>query len=389
MSLSYDDLRSGYIAVWAEMISEEELDRSLERQRSVADDDPMHWPMAELLRKRRKIDDYQKAAITTIGASVPAKDFLKECVRRGIIRESTIERRKQAIIAAGGVGRPVEIADRLIQQGRVGETQAAEVLKDLCEPQVRKFIVAPRSLQLLWQTGDREPEDIEAVGDDRPMHEKVDGVVKSRRWDIWAAVGVMGVVVLVLLAKALRERWASDRTARGTEDAMATLSNEPSDWVRKLDHPDVSVRSAALKRLVKQRARAVVALTQALGGQNASRVRGAAWALGQPGNDDAAPALAGLLKHRDWTIRYAAVEALGRIGEPKSLEAVAKLLGAAPDANARVRSAAAKVLGESGDSRYLSVLEPLVKDADAEVAKHARDAVARLSGEGGDKEMEE
>ena len=71
----------------------------------------------------------------------------------------------------------------------------------------------------------------------------------------------------------------------------------------------------------------------------------AAEALGRIGSKEAVPHLIEALKDEDWNVRFKAAEALGEIG---SKEAAPHLIEALKDENLNVRKAAAEALGEIG-----------------------------------------
>jgi HEAT repeat protein len=81
----------------------------------------------------------------------------------------------------------------------------------------------------------------------------------------------------------------------------------------------------------------------------------AIWVLGQIGGD--IEALLTALKDNDWTIKYAAAEALGNVRDPKAVEPLIGVLG-----ERGVGEVAAKALGKIGDTRAVEPLIEITKD---------------------------
>ena len=95
--------------------------------------------------------------------------------------------------------------------------------------------------------------------------------------------------------------------------------------------------------------------------------RSLSYFAGQPGGEQAAAPLVGLLKDTAWEVRSSAAEALGRYaGQPGSEQAVAPLVGLLKDTAWDVRSSAARALGnyagQPGSEQAVAPLVGLLKD---------------------------
>ena len=77
---------------------------------------------------------------------------------------------------------------------------------------------------------------------------------------------------------------------------------------------------------------------------------------------------------KDWRVREAAAEALGKIGAP----AVEPLIDALRDKSEDVRKAAAEALGEIGDVRAVEPLIAALKDKDDDVREAAAEALVKI-----------
>ena len=379
MPLTFHDLRSGYIALWAGFINEEDLAKALDRQRNVGDDDPLQWSMAELLLRRHKITKYELAVLDHLAPRVPAETFVQQCLERGYVDDGTLAACRRTAQAAGGGA--TEVVDILVRDGLVMEEQAAEIMKPICESDIAQAVGGPRSLEVLWQIRDSESHQIEThVPGERADAEEQPPKFKPR--DL-ALVGAAAAVVLgAAVFMATRSQTATS-TYQDAGTARISLSDEPGELIRCLGHGHARVRSEALRRLVKTKQNVAPALAEALANGGPRTLRGAMHALGLIRDPAAVPALERQLQSGDWTVRFQAVDALGKIGGKEAYAAIATVLQGSADTNERVRSLAASFLGESGDAAYVSLLRQLANDEDRETAQHAAAAARRLTGQSG------
>ncbi|MBZ0317419.1 MAG: HEAT repeat domain-containing protein [Anaerolineae bacterium] len=98
----------------------------------------------------------------------------------------------------------------------------------------------------------------------------------------------------------------------------------------------------------------------------------AIWVLGKIGGDT--EALLAALEENDWTIKYAAAEALGNVRDPKAVQPLIGVLG-----ERGVGEVAAKALGKIGDARAVEPLIEITKDA----SKTSNVRAAAVEGLGG------
>ena len=93
-------------------------------------------------------------------------------------------------------------------------------------------------------------------------------------------------------------------------------------------------------------------------------------------------ALIKALGHRDWSVRYAAAEALGEVGDP---QAVGPLISCLEDhgEDIALRERASLALGMIGDPRAIETLVSTLKDDDWGVRRAAAEALGKLAWEPG------
>jgi len=99
------------------------------------------------------------------------------------------------------------------------------------------------------------------------------------------------------------------------------------------------------------------------------------------GSKDALPALTAALQDEEWSVRGVAALALGQFGNEAPEETITALINGLGDDDAPVRMAAANALGEIGvgASHALPDLRSLQEDEDARVRTAAEEAVLKLS----------
>ena len=179
-------------------------------------------------------------------------------------------------------------------------------------------------------------------------------------------VRVWLIAALTLLSVA---SMSSDVSARQTADV--------EKYCAMLHSLDDAERETARVELTKIGKPAVWAVIAALGRDPVYLGReGAAVVLGRIRDERAVKPLIAALKDDYAAVREQASLALAQIGGAKTVDAVLEAL----DRGGRelFLEAAASTLGLLGDKRALPALEKLEKHADRDVAKAAREAVARL-----------
>jgi HEAT repeat protein len=148
-------------------------------------------------------------------------------------------------------------------------------------------------------------------------------------------------------------------------------------YIRRLRADVYSVRRAAVDALGELGSpRTLEPLIQALGDEDDGIRYAAAVALGKLGDPRAVEPLVRAVG-RGWSEaeRRAAVQALGKLGDPRALEPLIQALG---DKESRVRRAAAVALGMLGDPRAVEPLIRALGDVDSDVRRTAAEALVRL-----------
>ena len=374
-----DDLRTGYIALWAGYIAEQDLRRGLDRQSNPLLAEQSQAPLGELLVKRQKLSKYELAAVQSIASKAPAGEFIKGCLAQGHIQKDTLDACRTAVQEAGGEVTGAAVADRLIADGHLAEEQVAATVRSLCDEAIKELISGPRNLELLWKMKD----EAEAVETSVPgeADQAAERKPKVRARELSATAGVLVAVfaipiALVLLSMPSALSPDSIDIESGADAPL--ISDEPEDLVACLSHPKARIRAKSLKKLAHKRA--IPVLTAALTKGDPRGIRGAIHALGLIKDQSVVPELARQIANEDWSIRCQTVDALNKIGGREAYDAIAEALRDPADPDPLVRSLAAKALGNSGDKSLVPLLKQFKSDPDRHVAAHARGAVRALMG---------
>jgi HEAT repeat protein len=149
--------------------------------------------------------------------------------------------------------------------------------------------------------------------------------------------------------------------------------------IAELKDPSVARHTAISTALAELGAPAVAPLLAALEDPDPMVRHGAAWALGQMGEQRAVEPLLGMLSDGNAEARASAAWALGRLKAARAVEPIVRL---ASDTQAVARAAAAEALGRLADHRATTPLETLAQDKDPRVAKAASQALRELAGQG-------
>jgi HEAT repeat protein len=143
-----------------------------------------------------------------------------------------------------------------------------------------------------------------------------------------------------------------------------------------LNHEDNSVRWRAVEALGKiGNPEAVAVLRQALNHEDSSVRRRAASALGYVRTPQAMPTLIPALNDEDSLVRWRTPEALGNIDTP---EAVAALIAALNHEDSSVRWRAASSLGKIGTPEAVAALIPALNHEDSSVRWRAAEALGKI-----------
>jgi len=173
-----------------------------------------------------------------------------------------------------------------------------------------------------------------------------------------------------------RDLFLTAELAAESDHGQAMWENLWPGLRRALKDKDWWVRRAAVEALGKTgEPQALLALIQALRDKDEDVRQAAAWALGKLGDRQAVPALLEVLKNWDWQVRRAAAWALGEIGDP---QAVPALIEALRDKDWLVREAAEEALGKIGEPQALLALLEALKDEDWRVRQAAAWALSKL-----------
>ena len=379
MPSPYDDLRIGYIALWAGFITEQDLRRGLDRQSNPLLVEQSQAPLGELLVKRQKLPKYELAAVQSIASKAPPGEFVKACLARGHVQKDALNACRVAVQEAGGEVTGAAVADRLIAEGHLTEEQVAATVRSLCDEEIKQLISGPRNLELLWKMKD----EAEAVETSVPGEsgEAAERKPKVRVRELSATAGVLVAlfaVPIALVLLSMPSTLSPDSIDIGSAADAPQISDEPEDLVACLSHPKARTRVMALKKLAHKRA--IPALTAALTKGDPRAIRGAIHALGLIKDQSVVPELARQIGSPDWSIRCQTVDALDKIGGREAYDAIADALRDPVDPDSLVRSLAAKALGNSGDKSLVPLLKQFISDADSQVAAHARGAVRALMG---------
>lgn len=146
--------------------------------------------------------------------------------------------------------------------------------------------------------------------------------------------------------------------------------------IAELKDPAMARHTAISTALAELGAPAAEPLLAALKDQDAMIRHGAAWALGQMGEQRAVDPLLAMLGDTNMEVRASAAWSLGQLKAPRAVDPILQMVGATRSV---VRAAAAEALGQLGDRRAAPALETLTRDQDARVARAARDALKALS----------
>lgn len=186
-------------------------------------------------------------------------------------------------------------------------------------------------------------------------------------------------------------------------DALEKIGDERAvmPLINALKDEDPDVRSHAAKALAIGDGKAVAPLVEALKDDYSMVKDSAGDALVKIGDGRTARLLEGVVKHKNCSVRDAAIRVLGNIGAVAPLiaalkaeycgeteaakallrivvSAVAPLTRALKDRDKRVRINAAWLLGRIGDKRAVSPLIEVLKDRNWEVCSNAAEALGML-----------
>jgi len=275
---------------------------------------------------------------------------------------------------------------------------AAEALGKIGAPAVELLIAALKDKRMDRYVHEAAAEALGKSGDARAI-EPLIAALKDEDTDVrryaTKSLGEIGIPAVELLIAALKDedrvvRRGAVKTLGELKDARAV---EP--LIAVLKDKNKYVREAAAEALGNlMDARAVEPLIGALKDKDADVCRKAAETLDKigwkPGQNEAGAAywigkrdweecirigvlaiepLIAVLKDRDWCVRKAATEALGKIGDARAIES---LLAALKDEDENVRIKAAEALGNIGDARAVEPLIAALKNQDVrEVATEA------------------
>lgn len=146
--------------------------------------------------------------------------------------------------------------------------------------------------------------------------------------------------------------------------------------IAELKEPDLAQHTAISSALADFGGPAVDPLLVALKNPEPMIRHGAAWALGQMGEQHAVEPLLGMLSDENSETRASVIWALGQL---KVVRAVDPLIQLAGDTQVVARAAVAEALGLLGDGRAMHSLETLTQDKDAGVARAARESLKKLT----------
>lgn len=382
MPSPFDDLRIGYIALWAGFITEQDLRRGLDRQSNPLLVEQSEAPLGQLLVKRQKLSKYELAAAQSIASKAPPGEFIKGCLEQGHIQKDALDACRLAVTEAGGEVTGVAVADRLIADGHLAEEQVAATIRSLCDDAIKELISGPRNLELLWKMKDEaEAVETSVPGESGEAAGRKPQVrVRELSATAGALVGLFGIPIAIVLLS-MPSALSPDSISIESEAGGPMISDEPEDLVACLSHPKARTRVKALKKLTHKRTAAIPALTAALTKGDPRAIRGAIHVLGLIKDPSAVPEIAGQIDNQDWSIRCQTVGALDSIGGGEAYAAIAEVLREPVDPTPLVRSLAAKALGNSGDKSLVPLLKQFTSDTDRQVAAHARGAVRALMGD--------
>ncbi|MEL7672009.1 HEAT repeat domain-containing protein [Methanobacterium sp.] len=128
-----------------------------------------------------------------------------------------------------------------------------------------------------------------------------------------------------------------------------------------LDDKDSGARGASAYNLVYLKNHSFLPLINVLNSKNKNIRRGAVFALGDMGKQEALDPLINALKDLDWNVRFKAIEGLGKIGNEEALEPISECL---EDKSANVRRKAIEVIGLLGAGEKLPTREEMSKLAE-------------------------
>ena len=146
--------------------------------------------------------------------------------------------------------------------------------------------------------------------------------------------------------------------------------------IAELKEPGVARHSAVSTALADLGAPAADPLLAALKDREPAIRHGAAWALGQMGEQRAVEPLLGMLSDTNDDARASAAWALGQLQTPRAFDPLIQLAGST---QAMFRAAAAEALGLLGDRRAAPSLEALTQDKDPRVVRAARKALQAVA----------
>lgn len=380
MPSSYDDLRTGYIALWAGYITEQDLRRGLDRDSNPLLAEQSQAPLGQLLVKRQKLSKYELAAVQDIALKAPAGEFIKACLAQGHLQKDPLDACCAARQQTGDEVTEAAVADLLIAGGQLTEEQVAATVRSLCDEAIKELISGPRNLELLWKMkGEAESVETSVPGESADAAERKP---KVRARELSATAGVLVVLFAVPIAIVLLSMPSALSPAAisiGADAKAPLISDEPEDLVACLSHPKARTRTKALKKLAGQGAAAIPALTAALTKGDPRAIRGSIHALGLIKDRSVVSELALQIENEDWSIRCQTVDALDKIGGPEAYDAIAEALRDPVDPDPLARSLAAKALGNSGDKSHVPLLKQFKSDEDGHVAAHARRAIRALT----------
>ncbi len=198
---------------------------------------------------------------------------------------------------------------------------------------------------------------------------------QTRKRSLWILISIGGLLLLPLSSLGLTIPHP-DKPKPGT--LIHSSSAHIQSLVKRLDHPDSSVRQKSAWVLAELEASGAVGpLMQALADEDPA-VRGVvAWALGEIKEPSAIQALSRSLdEDPDPLVREMAARSLGEMEHPMSF---LPLLPALQDSNLGVRRAAVWALGDLRDLRAISVLSDILLGSKDEMMRiEAVEALASL-----------
>jgi len=175
---------------------------------------------------------------------------------------------------------------------------------------------------------------------------------------------------------------AQVRTAVPQTSVVPAATQMPTDeatqkrieeLIAQLGDKNWRVRRAAIDALGKiGDPQAVQPLIKALSDRDLRVRQSAANALGEIGNPQAVEALIKALEDENWFVRQSAIKALGKTDDPQAIQSLIKAL---IDRDSRVRVSAARTLGEIGDPQAVQPLIKALSDRDLRVRQSAADAL--------------